>query len=439
MDITTILKALPFLAPFAAVLMFWSQIQALFHKIFNLFVVEVDLQAASCEAMCHYLLKNTKPISFGFNSYVGYRDYLKPLKKEGVYALKKTQGQSGLFWYKGNFIYMNPANGEDKKTREYHEKRMKLFIVRGTINPDELVEKAMDEYNEHYAKYSARFCVNIIAGMGNKTVLSNDNGYAMPQKTSNAGHDYYFNKLIKYKIEDIGYGASNKKTIPYVFNRDSNMILNDVKKWKESEKWYRERGILWSRGTLCHGISGSGKTAAIRATAQMLDLPIYTYDLASLSNLELINAWKEMLSAMPCIAVFEDIDAVFDGRKNIVGENGGGLSFDCLLNVVGGTLPAEGVYTFVTTNHVEKLDSALGTPDKNGNSSRNGRLDNMIKMDYLTHDCKIKIANRILENTSLDKNQFINISENVTAARFVELCSQAAINDYWSKKHLTFH
>lgn len=436
MDITSLLKTLPFLAPFIAIFAFWGQIQAFLHKIFNLFVVEVDLQATSCEAMCHYLIKNTKPISFGFNSYIGYRDYLKPLKKEGVYAIKKTQGQPGLFWHKGNLIYMNPTNGEDKKTREYHDRRMKLYIIRGTINPDEIVERAMDEYNEHYAKYSARFCVNIVAGMGNKSVITNDNIYNAPlNKASSAGHDYYFNKLIKYKIEDIGYGASNKKTIPYVFNRDSTIILNDVKKWKESEKWYRERGILWTRGSLLYSVPGAGKSSAIRATAQMLDLPVYVYDLASLSNLELINAWKDMLSAMPCIAVFEDIDSVFEGRKNIIGESGGGLSFDCLLNVIGGTLPSEGVYTFVTTNHVEKLDPALGTPDENGNSSRNGRLDNMIKMDYLTHDCRVKIASKILENSSLNKDEFINIPGDITAARFVELCSQAAINDYWKNKN----
>lgn len=432
MDFTTISQMLPFLAPFAAIFIFWGQIQTLLHKIFNLFIVEVDLQSTSCEAMCHYLLKNTTPITLGFYSYIGYRDYIKPMKKEGVYAIKKIQGQPGFFWYNGNLIYMSPTNGEDKKTREYYEKRMKLYIIRGTINPDQLVETAIDEYNEHYAKYSARFRVNIIVGMGNKTVLSNDGTYgAVPQRTNN--NDYYFNKLIKYKIEDIGYGASDKKSIPYVFNHDSTLILNDVRKWKESEAWYREKGILWRRGSLCFGRSGSGKSSAIRAVAQTLDLPIYVYDLASLSNLEFINSWKEMLSSMPCIAVFEDIDSVFNGRENIIGENGGGLSFDCLLNALGGTLPAEGVYIFVTTNHVEKLDPALGVPDENGASSRHGRLDNMIKMDYLTHDCKIKIANRIIGESHARKEEIVNMSKDFTAAQFVELCTNVAIADHWGK------
>ena len=434
MDITSILKTLPFLAPFIAIFAFWGQIQAFLRKIFNLFIIEVDLQDASCEAMCHYLLKNTKALSFGFNSYIGHREYLKPLKKEGVYALKKTQGQPGLFWHKGNLIYMCPTNGEDKKTREYHDKRMKLFIVRGTIDPDKLVEMAIDEYNEHYSKYSARFCVNIITGMGNKTILSNENNFGLPQIAKGAGSDFYFNKIIKYKIEDIGYGATDKKTIPYVFTQDSSRILEDVKRWKNSETWYRERGILWSRGSLLYSETGGGKSSAIRAVAQTLDLPVYVYDLASLSNLEFINAWKSMLSSMPCIAVFEDIDAVFEGRKNVVGKNGGGLSFDCLLNAIGGQLPAEGVYTFITTNHVEKLDPALGTPKEDGTSSRPGRLDNMVKMGKLSKDCKMKIATKILDGTNLDIKSFVETREDMTAASFVELCTQAAINHYWNNK-----
>lgn len=433
MDIITFVKTLPFLAPVAAIFMFWGQIQTVLHKIFNLFVVEIDLQQASCEAVCHFLLKNTKSLSFGFNSYLGCREYLKPLKKEGIYIIKKIEGQPGLFWYKGNLIYMCPTHGEDKKTREYFNKRMKLFVVRGTINPDEFIEKALDEYNEIYSKYSARFFINMVVGMGNKTILTSElNNMGVP--TSDNNRDYYFNKIIKYKIEDIGYGVKDKKMIPYVFSKDSNILLNDVKKWKESENWYREKGILWRRGSLLAGVPSSGKSSAVRAVAQTLDLPIYIYDLASLSNHEFINEWKKMLTSMPCIALFEDVDAVFDGRKNIIGENGGGLSFDCLLNAISGTLPSEGIYVIVTTNHVEKLDFALGVPDKNGESSRNGRLDNMILMNYLSLDCKIKIADKLFKNTNIDKDYFINIPGDITAGRFIELCGQAALDEYWKNK-----
>lgn len=434
MDITSLAKALPFLAPFAAIFMFWGQIQTFLHKIFNLFIVEMDLQHGTSEALCHFLMKNAKQISFGFNSYVGYREYLKPLRKNAIYAMKKSQGQASFFYYAGNIIYMSPNNGTDKKTNEhFQDSRIKLYFFRGTFDADKLVEKAVDEYNDFFGKYSARFSVNVVTGVGNKTIISDDNRRPMTNY-GEGGTQHYYNKIIKYKIEDIGYGASNKSQIPYVFNRDSNLILEDVRKWKMSETWYRERGILWRRGSLLYGVPGSGKTAAIRATAQILDLPVYVYDLASLSNLELTNAWKEMLSAMPCIAVFEDIDSVFDGRKNTIGTNGGGLSFDCLLNVIGGSLPAEGVYVFVTTNYVEKLDSALGVPDGNGKSSRNGRLDNMIKMDYLTKECRTKIANRIFEGTDIDRDKFINIEGEITAARFVELCAQEAINKYWENK-----
>lgn len=433
MDLTKIMSTLPFLAPFAAIFMFWGSIQAFLHKIFNLFIIEVDLKDAASESMCHFLLKNAKKINFGFSTYSGRREYLKPLKKNGVYAIKQTNGQSCFFWYKKSIIYMNPKTGRDNKTDSYHENRIKIFFMRGTLNADKLVEEAVDAYNDLYKKYSARFRVNIITGLGNKSIISDEKS-AYPEIASSSTQDeIYCNEIIKYKINDIGYGSKDKKDIPYVFNKASNIILNDVKKWKESELWYREKGILWNRGSLLYSMPGAGKSSAIRAVAQTLDLPIYIYDLASLSNREFVQEWGKMLGSIPCVAVFEDIDAVFDGRKNMIGENGGGLSFDCLLNVIGGALPAEGVYTFITTNHIEKLDPALGIPDKNGNSSRNGRLDNMIEMGFLTKDCKTKIANRIFHGTNIDKDSFINITENVTAARFIELCGQAALNEYWGK------
>ena len=66
-----------------------------------------------------------------------------------------------------------------------------------------------------------------------------------------------------------------------------------------------------------YGPPGTGKTALVRAFAEDLDLPIYVFSLAQMSNGTLMDCWKNLQLNIPCIALIEDIDNIFDGRKNI--------------------------------------------------------------------------------------------------------------------------
>ncbi len=74
------------------------------------------------------------------------------------------------------------------------------------------------------------------------------------------------------------------------------------------------------------------------------------------------KCWKEV----PCVAMFEDIDAVFHGRRNVAVASGPSLTFDCLLNCLDGVQRANGLLTFMTTNHLELVDPAIGQPGEIG-------------------------------------------------------------------------
>jgi len=79
------------------------------------------------------------------------------------------------------------------------------------------------------------------------------------------------------------------------------------------------------------------------------------------------------MSSLPSrsILLLEDIDAAFSGRKQVDG--GGGMAsdgyqssvtFSGLLNALDGVASGEKRITFMTTNHVEKLDGALIRPGR---------------------------------------------------------------------------
>lgn len=133
-------------------------------------------------------------------------------------------------------------------------------------------------------------------------------------------------------------------------------LLNDVRWFYGAEDWYVARGVPWRRGYLLHGPPGTGKSSVIRSIASELGLGLAILDVgrASLTDDQLSEAMAD--APKRSVLVFEDIDAVFRGRKS---EEGTGVSFSGLLNAIDGVAAQEGRALFMTTNHVEQLDPAL--------------------------------------------------------------------------------
>jgi SpoVK/Ycf46/Vps4 family AAA+-type ATPase len=171
----------------------------------------------------------------------------------------------------------------------------------------------------------------------------------------------------------------------------------------------------------------------IRALAQKHDLPVYVFDLSSLTNTELTHYWRNMQEAAPCIALMEDIDGVFHGRENVAVPDGGGLTFDCLLNCLGGIETADGVFLMVTTNNIEHVDPALGIPTKDGNgSTRPGRMDRCIEFLPMTREQARAIVERILgEWPGEVERTMAGLRLPLTGAQVTELCVQRALALFW--------
>ena len=151
-------------------------------------------------------------------------------------------------------------------------------------------------------------------------------------------------------------------------------------------------------------------------------MPVHVFDLASMTNQELKLAWREMLTNAPCMALLEDIDAVFHGRENRAPQGmmggSGGLTFDTLLNCIDGIERVDGMLLVITTNHIDTVDDAL--------KNRPGRVDTVVKFENLDHDGRVKMAKRILEDGVVAERMAKDYSHDSGAA-FQERCFREAL------------
>eukprot|EP00128_Syssomonas_multiformis_P011833 Colp12_sorted_trinity150504_noHs@16248 len=137
-------------------------------------------------------------------------------------------------------------------------------------------------------------------------------------------------------------------------------LLEDCRKFINSERWYLDHGIPYRRGYLLHGPPGTGKSSFVTVLAGQLRMPIYVVNLASKVTDEVLS---DLLSSAPThsLLLLEDIDSAFanrDGSQDVC------VTFSGLLNAIDGVAAQEGRLLFMTTNHPELLDPALVRPGR---------------------------------------------------------------------------
>lgn len=201
-------------------------------------------------------------------------------------------------------------------------------------------------------------------------------------------------------------------------------MLEGLKRWYRKRDWYQERGIPWRTGVLMWGPGGTGKSSMAKVVAEMLGLPLYQYYLNTFTDRDFVRKWSEMDT--PCVVALEDFDTVFHGRNPATEHKS--LSFECVLNQISGISSLSGVVLIVTTNHLDKIDDALGRVDKNGKPTRPGRIDHILHMGTTTELQRRQIAEYTLSDIKPELiPDLVSQNEDTTAAQFQSMCIQIAI------------
>jgi SpoVK/Ycf46/Vps4 family AAA+-type ATPase len=104
------------------------------------------------------------------------------------------------------------------------------------------------------------------------------------------------------------------------------------------------------------------------------------------------DTFIELISKLPqgAVMLFEDVDALFKtrhtegGHRARISTSSSGMTFSTLLNALDGILHPNGTLIFMTTNHIDMLDSALHRP---------GRVDRLIHVGLSSVDQRIALWN----------------------------------------------
>lgn len=429
----------------------WSYLRVAYQQVVGRLIVTVTVQGYQSEAVQVYLRNRFSASSFGPRSYIGWLLHVRPKRRTQLVAMEVIGSGGRLFWQRWRPLWVSKANGNDAPndsgvtSRDYESNGLSITFLRGMFSADQLMVAATDYYNQQMVALdesgnpsnlqSSRFTVRFIHGSAGKQVMSRQSHRRsnVPSSASDI-QACLAHRPLGWHFDQLGGNSEGEEKAieQLVLSPEAETMVREARFWCQNEQWYRDRQIPWKRGWLLYGQPGTGKTALTRAIAHDMDLPIFVFDIASLTNEEMQTEWSKMLVETPCFAVIEDVDAVFHGRENVATKEGAGLTFDCLLNCLDGLQRCHGLLAVITTNHLDKVDPALGRPmGEHDSTTRPGRIDRAICLGPLSLSGRRKIAARILDHSPELQATVVAAGDGETAAQFQERCARLALSRLW--------
>lgn len=416
-------------AAFGSLVAFWGQIKGFASKFFSFFI-RGDVIADSGQAInfLREILPDTKLFFWGNNTYICenlnfpaqkvwaniifsyfksypaiYRNCPIILSESGQYGLKVTY-LAGTFPIAKILEKINQK--EWAKTLENKKQKANNFYIIEASGSDEIINLS----NSKPPTYSGALLSSPQDNLSTRGIFSNC--YAL------AEYGKYFGQ--QYSDTQISYDEEANES--YFWSAEAKKLDREISFWMENRKWYRDRNLSWRRGALLYGKPGSGKTKLVLKCAEKHGIPVRKLNISNMSNSEFTKAF-EVENSDGQIILLEDLDATFNMRTNVLAESTHTkqlLSFDTLINTIGGIKAANGSFVIITTNHIENLDPAL---------TRAGRIDAKIEIGPLCEDGRRFVAQNILRDWPNLVDKAVKQCDNMVAAEFENCCIELAIQE----------
>ncbi len=459
----------------------WQSIKNLCNSVMGIFVIRAHLddETTARAVLCH-LIDRYRRSGSGQRTFGGRHDSFRD-GKYGHVPYELLGNRTVLFWRGWLpfwFAVQEEKQGSDKSGgsviywggKPKTDFKACLVFFRFTLDVEEIIRLASRSRNETFWSVQEskrrRFFLKKIP---------DPHGTGEQRYSAGTSLEWFHEgtfRLLDHDPSELGRATvtqTGQAIDQLYFPRHVKDLIQEVWAWHGLKAWYVQRNIPWKRGWCLYGPPGTGKTALVRAIAEDLDMPLFIYALGHMLDKDLERSWQDMQAHTPCVALFEDFDTVFHGRENVYGKPSladqiavampgaannanaanalevGKLSFGCLLNCLDGVEKGGGIFTVITTNHVERLDPALGLPRRSSDgsvdfiSTRPGRIDKAIELGYMEREDKKRLARRIFFDDDHGYRLMVERIESEpdkkeTPAQFQEACAQLALALLWDDR-----
>lgn len=404
---------------------FWAQIKNFLIQFFSFFIRTDEIEHYEVAAnLIRNLLKEGKIIHWGNVTYKsGYREWLK--KFECNYDYLFLFRKEFLIKYKRTLIKVKSDNG----------KSLKVTYLFGTFNLHKHLEEAylegINSAKSWQAKQHKRFYITQKGGRediapNNPRATNTPESIPQPsignENVSLFAHFGFLKENNKYLLinhKDIGRENNLQENSTYYWQPEGLKLKTEVEFWLKNRQWFEDRGLRWFRGAILFSKPGTGKTKAALEVARAVDVPIFKFDISTMSNGEFTREWESV--EYGSIVLIEDIDSTFKGRENLHAKPGLEkqlLTFDYFINTINGVRETSGIFLILTTNFIENLDKA---------AIRAGRCDLKIEFGPLDIKGRKFIAANILKDWPEEQEVMVRENEGLTVVEFQNKVIERAI------------
>ena len=225
------------------------------------------------------------------------------------------------------------------------------------------------------------------------------------------------NSVFRGKAIDSQFGFLNLKGFPLdrivYAKKEKTQLDAHVFRLIKSTKAAKGYGLALKRTVLLLGKFGTGKTLTALLAANVCIENGWTF-MSVVPGDDIAQAILFAKNYQPCVVFFEDIDQVTSGERD--------SHINRILNIVDGILSKNAeVMTILTTNHAEKIESAMLRP---------GRIDAVIEMGHIDEESLLGLVKSYCGNMLADDvnpSDLIEVADDYTPSFIAEACNRAIL------------